>query len=401
MNALHAKWHGRMSAAVLAAAIVAATEASPPAVSARGTSSGSGAQGASLAIEHATVLPMDRDTALLDQTVLVVGDRIAWVGPSAAARVPPAARRIDARGRWLIPGLADMHVHLRSANELAAYAAAGITTVRNMRGFPAVLAWRDSVARGTLAGPRIYTSGPSIGRGAIFGDPEHLRLATEDDAVALVHAQRRAGYDMIKVLRRIERPVYDRLLLTARATRIPVVGHVVPEVGVAHTLAMGQVSLEHAEPYLFGGRDADFDAGARAIARAGAWVGTIVSARDGGCAPPSDETRRIVAALRRARVRLLVGSDAGIGPVAPGAGLHCELATLVTAGMSPGEALAAATRDVGEFARLHLAERVPFGVVRVGASADLVLLAADPRADIAVLRRPVGTVLRGAWRPAR
>jgi imidazolonepropionase-like amidohydrolase len=204
---------------------------------------------------------------------------------------------------------------------------------------------------------------------------------------------------MIKVLRHVERPAYERLLLTARAARMPVVGHVVPEVGLAYTLAMGQASLEHAEPYLFGGARADFDAGAAKIARAGAWVGTIISARDGACGPPTAEQRRIVAALRGAGVRLLAGSDAGIGPVPHGEGLHCELATLVAAGMRPVEALQAATRDAGAFAREQLREAVPFGTVTMGARADLLLLAADPREDIGALRRPVGTVVRGAWRP--
>jgi imidazolonepropionase-like amidohydrolase len=145
-----------------------------------------------LAIEHATVLPMDRDTALVDHTVLVVGERIAWVGPSAEARVPAAARRVDARGRWLIPGLADMHVHLDRVEDLAPYVAAGVATVRNMRGHPAVLDWRARVDRGALDGPRIYTAGPSIGRGAVFGDRRFERVGSAAEAEALVHAQRRA-----------------------------------------------------------------------------------------------------------------------------------------------------------------------------------------------------------------
>jgi imidazolonepropionase-like amidohydrolase len=82
-----------------------------------------------------------------------------------------------------------------------------------------------------------------------------------------------------------------------------------------------------------------------------------------------------------------------------GTALHCELATLVAAGLTPYEALASATRNAGEFAQQHLKEQVPFGTVTIAAQADLLLLPADPRRDISVLTRPLGTVLRGRWLP--
>jgi len=98
-------------------------------------------------------------------------------------------------------------------------------------------------------------------------------------------------------------------------------------------------------------------------------------------------------------VRLLAGTDASLGTMVPGGSLICELRVLVQAGLTPFEALSAATRNAGEFARLHLRESAQFGVVMPGAAADLVLLDADPRADLSVLSRPLGTVLRGRWLP--
>jgi imidazolonepropionase-like amidohydrolase len=93
---------------------------------------------------------------------------------------------------------------------------------------------------------------------------------------------------------------------------------------------------------------------------------------------------------------MLAGSDAGIGPVQPGSALHCELQTLVAAGLTPYEALATATINAGAFAKAHLQRaRMPFGTVTIGARADLVLLASDPRADIGAVTRPVAIVLRG------
>lgn len=364
-----------------------------------------------LAIEHVTVLPMDRDTALADHTVLASRDRIVWVGPSRGAHIPRGARRVDGRGAFLIPGLADMHVHVATVEELSSLVAAGVTVVRNMRGAPMHLAWRDSIAEGSLTGPTIFTSGPSIRRGSLLGgrDARFVFPSTPAEAVKLVRDQAGAGYDMIKVLQGLSEPVYQRLLQAARAARIPVVGHVISDVGLERSLAAGQVSFEHAYNLHERSRLADAlgnddrertERDARAVARAGAWVGTIASSRDGECAPIGERQREIIASLRRAGVRMLAGSDAGIGPVRAGPSLHCELATLVAAGLTPYEALLTATANAGAFAKAHLRRsEVPFGTVAVGSRADLVLLAADPRADIAAVTRPVGVVLRGRWLP--
>lgn len=354
-----------------------------------------------LAIEHATVLPMDRDTALTDHTVIVARDRIVWIGPAGTAPVSPRARRVNGRGRYLIPGLADMHVHLDGGvEELPLYVAAGVTTLRNMRGRPEHLAWRARTAAGTLVGPIIYTSGPTVAGPRLFDFGRgFVGVRTEQDAARVARQQARAGYDMIKVHSRLTVPTYRRLLAVARAEEIPVVGHVIAEVGLTRTLAAGQVSLEHLDLALVDGDVSRLHEGARAIAAAGASVGTIVSGRDGRCTPPTETQRRVLAALRRANVRLLAGTDAGLESITPGTALHCELATLVRAGLTPYEALVSATRNAGDFARVQLKERVPFGTITVGSRADLVLLSADPRHDIAAVARPVGTVLRGVWRP--
>ncbi len=363
-----------------------------------------------LAIEHATVLPMYRDTVLEDHTVLVQQDRIVWVGPARDARVPRAARRVDGRGAYLIPGLADMHVHIDSIEDLSLYVAAGVTTVRNMHGGPKHLVWRARVASGAVVGPTIFTSGPPIGQYRFMRDPRFVALGTARDAENVVRQQSEAGYDMIKVIQRISFPVYKRLIEAARAARMPIVGHVVPGIGLERSLSAGQESIEHVDGLrqrsriasLFSDNLAGWDEDALAIARAGAWVGTIASSRTGGCEPPPESIRRAIASLRRAHVKLLAGSDAGIGPVRAGSALHCELATLVAAGLTPYEALATATVNAGAFARLHLKGlQLSFGTVTVGAMADLVLLPADPRADIGAVSQPVGVVLRGVWRAAK
>jgi imidazolonepropionase-like amidohydrolase len=373
-------------------------------------SSAQSAAAATLAIERVTVLPMDRDTAMVDHTILVSHDRIVWVGPSREARVPARARRVDGRGAFVIPGLADMHVHLESVEDLGRLVGAGVTTVRNMRGDPRHLAWRDSIARGALVGPTIFTSGPSLRGARRFGseDARFAHVRTPRDADEIVRRQAAAGYDMIKVLYGLGLPEYQQVLESAHSARMPVVGHVISSAGLERSISAGQVSFEHAYDLhersrltsITGEDPKRSDRDARAIARAGAWVGTIASSRDGDCAPQPERLRAIIASLRRATVRMLAGSDAGIGPVRAGASLHCELRTLVAAGLTPYEALATATVNAGAFARMHLSRsQVPFGTVTTGSRADLVLLARDPRADIGALVSPVGVVLRGSWRP--
>ena len=348
-----------------------------------------------LAIEHVTVLPMVRDTALVDHTVIASQGRIIWMGPSRNAPVPQGAQRVDGRGAYLIPGLADMHVHLHAADEFSLYVAGGVTTVRQMNGTPQHLRWREQVAKGELEGPRIFTAGPAI-QPKRFWFIGGYGPRTPDEADAFAREQQRAGYDMIKVQNGITLPVYQRLLATARAIGIPVVGHIAEGIGSANALAAGQVTFEHANIYMFGGDERRLDEGARAIARAGTWVGTLISR--GGCPPPTELQRRIIGALRRAGVKMLAGTDASLEPMRPATALHCELATLVAAGLTPYEALVTATRNAGEFARLHLKQQVPFGTVSVGAHADLVLLSSDPRVDITSVQRPLGTMVRGVWR---
>ncbi len=357
-----------------------------------------------LAIEHVTVLPMTRDTALVDHTVLVRDDRIVWIGRSADARVPAGAQRVDGRGRFLIPGLADMHVHLRSTQHLSQFVAAGVTTVRNMHGRPEHLAWRERVTAGRLAGPTIFTTGPPLGQYRVNPDPRFGSVRSTADAEKVVRQQAAAGYDMIKVIQRISPPVYEHLVKVARAARMPVVGHVIPGIGLERSLSVGQVSVEHVDGLrnrsriasLLGANEKGFDEDALAIARHSAWVGTIASSRTGNCDPPTNVVRRSIASLRRAKVKMLAGSDAGIGPVQPSSALHCELETLVAAGLTPYEALATATVNAGAFASMHIKRaQVPFGTVSPDARADLVLLASDPRADIRTLARPVAVVLRG------
>lgn len=352
-----------------------------------------------LVIEGANVRPMDRDTLLTDHTLILAGGRVQWMGPSGEASIPDGATRIDARGMFVLPGFADMHVHLDDPGDLARYVAAGVTTIRNMRGAPRHLTLRNALAEGRLLGPRLYTAGPGVGRG-LLGDRRFVRVRSIDKAAAVVRAQHAAGYDQIKVFNRIPPAAFDTLVAHARRLGMLVGGHVPSEVGVIRAAAAGQRSFEHIGSSLSIG-NVSLEEGARAIARARAWVGTIASDRDEGCDPPPPAMRDALTAARGAGVRLILGTDAGIYSPTVGRMFQCEVETLVALGVTPYEALVAATRDAGVFAREELGETEPFGIVAEGARADLVVLRADPVRDIRAVAMVHGTVLRGRWIAAR
>ena len=225
------------------------------AASPTGSSRGALAPGL-LAITGVSVVPMASDTTLRDATVVVRDGRIAAVGPRARVRVPDGARVVDGRGKWLIPGLADMHVHLHSdgaevhdsvaSYELGAMLANGVTTARLMIGTPEHLVLRRLVAEGEVLGPQLWVASPQFA-GAPAGGNERV-VATADAARAAVREVKEAGYEFVKLTTDIGPDVHDAIVDEARRARLPVVGHVDPRVGVTRALAAGQ-QIEHLDGY--------------------------------------------------------------------------------------------------------------------------------------------------------
>ena len=157
-----------------------------------------GLRAASIAFVDVTVIPMDSERVLPGQTVLVGGDRIVRVGPSATVTVPDGAVRIDGRGKFLIPGLGEMHGHnppVGSSQEYIEntyflFLANGVTTVRGMLGWPGQLELRDKVHKREILGPSLYLAGPSFSGGAVQNPAA---------AEARVRQQKAEGWDLLKV----------------------------------------------------------------------------------------------------------------------------------------------------------------------------------------------------------
>ena len=197
-----------------------------------------------------TVVPMDSERTLADQTVIVRDGRIAEVGPRARVAVPDGAVRIDGSGRYLMPGLAEMHAHVPPQQAVTdaqirdimfLYVANGVTTIRGMLGAPYQLELRDRLAKGELLGPTLYVGAPSLNGNS---------APTPDSAAALVRAHKAAGYDFLKLHPGLTRPVYDAIVRTSREVGITFAGHISAPVGLAHTLASRQGSIDHLDGYL-------------------------------------------------------------------------------------------------------------------------------------------------------
>ena len=407
-----------------------------------------------------------------DQTVVVVDRMITAVGPASQVTVPAGARLHDVRGKHIIPGLTDMHVHSESETDdprhfASLYLAHGVTAVREMWGRPILHQIRQQIESGEILGPRMTIASPLLdGSPALWSDvPDApvVTISSPEQARRAVAESIDAGADFIKVYSRLRPDAYRAIVAEAHRRDIVVAGHRSDHVPFGEQIESGQRSFEH----LFGGlwpaaspdverleaamagietspqfhlgswlkqvSDIEWDAVAshdraradavfdRLVAADIAYTPTLVvhavidrpeSIRldddrmdylvphtpqswdflrthiycGGGRSLEEaarqrellDFRRATVGAMEQAGVRLLAGTDS-VGPgLFPGSSLHAELEELVAAGLTPLRALQCATLEPARYlSREHWA-----GTVEAGRVADLVVLDADPLADI-------------------
>jgi imidazolonepropionase-like amidohydrolase len=404
---------------------------------------------------NATVITMDKSGALAGHDLLVRNGRIARIAPTGTSPAPDGAMIVDASGRYLMPGLAEMHAHVPGPESagyaedvLLLYVAHGLTSIRGMLGHPMHLELRGRIERGEMIGPRFFTSGPSV-NGNSAPDP-----AT---ATRMVREQKAAGYDFVKLHPGLQREVFDTLVATARDAGIPFAGHVSADVGVPHALSARQSAIDHLDGYVealadescideetpagfFGiGRTDCADASripaiVAATKTAGTWMAPTQILVEQWAKPPSDaelrrrpahrfvspgmaaqwqqararfaqaspaagrfiELRReLLRQLHAAGVPILLASDAPQVFNVPGDSALAELELYGEIGLSPLDALATGTVNVARF----FGQEDRFGRLREGLEADLLLLSADPRANLANVRKLEGVMVRGRWLP--
>ena len=436
----------------------------------------SNAQSSLILLRRVTVIDAAGGPARRNVDVLIRGDHIERIARGISA--PSGAAIIQAGGKFLIPGLWDMHVHIWDADlALPLFLANGVTGVRNMGGHPDDLKrWRMELREGRRLGPQLIACGPVVD-GPPPIHPDHaVVVENATDARSAVDHLRLQGWDFIKVYDNVPRNAYFALAAEAKKDGIPFAGHVPLAVTAREASDAGQKSIEHLEgvayvissvgdqfrqdrlarigkplqpgemmklPLRVGNelstlwdtydvnRAADLFADFKrngtwqvptlSVARVYASIGNAAVYQDErlryiarqerdswernpivhieiakyveGRKRSLEETMRITREAHNAGVPFLAGTDSGGVPyLYYGFSLHDELALLVKAGFTPMEALQAATRNAAQFLGLN-----DSGTIEVGKRADLVLLTADPLADIHNTRKIEAVIVGGRF----
>jgi len=418
------------------------------------------AWGDDFVITDVSVVPMDAERLLANQTVVVKDNVVVIVGDAGSVDIPSDMRRIDGQDMFLMPGIADLHVHLRHEDELVNYVAWGVTTVMHLGGSgqsgSRQLEFRRDIEAGVRLGPNIYATDrildgvPAIATGA-------HSVETQQQARLIVQQLKDDGYDFIKIYNNVSKPVFDAIVDAGREQGLPVIGHISRNFDPMAALRDGQDAIAHTEELFFTYFDGprsldempdeyrpDFDklpalievltANSVAVmpdlsftfgnllmwdglehvwndpefaylrpATASMWRGGNINRREQiekfivRGQWKYELLQRLTREFQRAGVLQVIGTDASLPGLFPGKAAHRELTELVKAGLSNYEVLAVATRNAGEFARRYIDPDVRFGQVRPGYRADLLLLEANPLDDIRNVRAIKGVAVGGRY----
>jgi imidazolonepropionase-like amidohydrolase len=380
------------------------------------------------ALTHVTVIDCTGAPAQPNSTVLIAQGRIRAVGPTDAVKIPAGTRVVDAAGKFLIPGLWDMHGHLTDASEDAfpLLIMNGVTGVRDMGGDLAQIdRWRSEIESGARVGPHIIRVGPFVD-GPKQGVTNRLTVRTPEEARKAVRDLKAKGVDFIKVHNALPPEAFFALMNEAHRQHIPVAVHLPKGVSSAQASDAGVSSLEHTET-LYESAMWRKGAIAKTVEQAGdeilgpageelfwrfvknnTWyVPTLVEYERGFVLWSNDpeslvprlqvheKNIEVVRKMHKAGVQMMAGSDFSNWGTVPGVDLHNELALLVEAGFSPLEALQAATLNPAKF----LGKTDTYGTIQTGRVADLVLLDMNPLEDISHTRKIDAVVLGGKFYP--
>ena len=409
-----------------------------------------------IAIINVNVVPMTAETVTAGQTVIVEDGVITSIANVDVAAVPEGATVVDGTDRYLLPGLTEMHAHVTGIGQVERlfqlFLANGVTTIRGMLGRPSHLELRADLAAGRVVGPRLITSGPSLNGNTVSGAADGERKVREQHA---------AGYDFLKIHPGLTAEEFNAIANTANELNMPFAGHVPASVGVPAALEKGIATIDHLDGYMAALLPANFDTSGgyggffgvmladqveegrlgdivAATVEAGVanvptetlfeqWV-SAEPAADIGARPEmryvpeqtveqwirtKNDTvnergfdpavaahaielrRRLIRQLHEAGGLLLLGSDAPQVFNVPGFSIHRELELMVAAGLTPYEALQSGTTAPAAFFGIDS------GTVEVGKPAELMLLDANPLADITNSRRVHGVVVQGRWHQSR
>jgi imidazolonepropionase-like amidohydrolase len=412
-----------------------------------------------IVFQNVNVIPMDREQVLENQTVVVKDGKITSMGNAKQTKFNNNATIINAQGKYLIPGLAEMHAHVPPVDNLEPmeevlklFALHGITTIRGMLGHPRHLELRSKISSGEIIGPNFITSGPAVsGQSA----------KTPSQATELVREQKKAGYDFLKVLPGMDNNSFSAMVQAAKEVDIPFAGHVPFEVGIWRAIDAGYATIDHLDGFiegmvpgienmtseqagLFGifvadqADESQIPKLMNGLKQQNIWVVPTQALAERWMSPvPAEEfmnapemkymapetrqnwlkskknlmsnpnynhekvedylslRRRLIKECQENGVGLLLGCDAPQVFNVPGISTHHELRYLVDSGLSPYEALKSGTVNVASF----LNKSQNSGSIKVGNVSDLVLLNGNPLQNIEQSKNIEGVMLENLWLP--
>jgi len=408
----------------------------------------------STAFVNVNVVPMTSETVIEQQTVVVRKAHIEAIGPVDEVPIPEDATVIDGTDRYLMPGLAEMHAHVPGSDspnldrDFSLFVANGVTTIRGMLGEPSHLALRQDLLHGVVFGPRLFTSGPSLNGRSVSGASHARQLVEEQHAAGYDFIKVHPGLSsdefeaLAQTANALGMPYAGHVPVAAGVSRALELNMASIDHLDGYFAALLPANSDGSGGYggffdvmladeLETGRIAEI---ARATAEAGTWnvptevlvefrvdetpvselrnwpemrymptatvqrwadeKESVIAASDFDpevAALAIEIRRRLILELHRADAGLLLGSDSPQVFNVPGFAIHRELDALVSAGLTPFEALRIGTVAVDEFLHSNT------GIVAVGRAADLVLLDANPLVDIRNSRRIHGVMVRGHW----
>jgi len=391
-------------------------------------------------ISNVNVVPMTSDTVLANQTVLVKDGRIAAIGSSLDSS---GLEVFDGQGRYLSPGLMDMHVHVWDKQELGLYLANGVTTVRGMWGIPFHLRLKQQIEGGELLAPSFYPGTPKLTGPTDMG-VDKVQVQSPEEAKKLIAGYKADGYDFVKTYAGMPKDIFDAIVEQARLEQMTIAAHPSSQVDYAYHFKDVFESVEHTEEIVQTALRFDVDSVKLKevidlyVRNDMAHTPTLsifqniidiieqgedlLSSEEVGYMNPAfvalgsmeDYNRwtseqsynpetltrisnqhelhiEVVRMLHEAGVTLLCGTDAGIMFAVPGFSLHEELFYFLQAGLSPYEALKTATVNPGTISPRY----ADAGTIEPGKWADFVLTKENPLDRLGTLRQPVAVWVRG------
>ncbi|GAB3641621.1 amidohydrolase family protein [Spirosoma arcticum] len=404
------------------------------------------------------VIPMDRERVIENQTVVVRNGKITAMGNAAAVKFGNGALVVDAKGKYLTPGWAEIHAHVPPIDDiepmkdvLMLYLTNGITTIRGMLGHPKHLELRSKINSGEILGPHFYATGPSFNGQSV---------KTAERGAEMVREQKAAGYDYLKLHPGLTNQTFPAIAKTAQEVGIPFVGHVSFNVGVWRAIDANYSTIDHLDGFieaitprsdtlaeqetgLFGAWIA-YRADASLIpklvnglrekrirvvptqALAERWLSSLpaeeytddpemkymkpqevqnwVKAKNTYTSNPNFSKehaeklvqirRKLIYECQKNGVELLLGSDAPQVFNVPGFSIHHEMKYMVDAGLTPYETLRTGTVNVAAYLN-----KPDSGVIKTGNVSDLVLLNGNPLSDINQTRNIEGVMIGTNYLP--